>query len=83
MLQNYPNPFNPSTSIKYSLPENSNVKLSVYNVKGELVMKPVDQFQSAGEYSVNVNGTRLSSGIYIYKIEAGKYTQTRKMVLLK
>jgi photosystem II stability/assembly factor-like uncharacterized protein len=81
--QNYPNPFNPVTSIRYSIPENTNVKLSVYNIKGEFVKDLVDQFQAAGEYSVNVKGNDWASGIYFYKIETGKFSVIKKMVLLK
>jgi photosystem II stability/assembly factor-like uncharacterized protein len=81
--QNYPNPFNPATSIKYSIPENTNVKLSVFNIKGELIKNLVEQFQTAGEYSVNFQGSNLASGLYFYKLDAGKHSQTMKMLLLK
>jgi hypothetical protein len=81
--QNYPNPFNPATSIKYSIPENTNVKLSVFNIKGELVNNLVEQLQIAGDYSVNYNGSGLASGLYLYRIEAGNFSRTMKMMLLK
>ena len=83
IAQNYPNPFNPSTVIKYSLPTDENVKVSVFNIKGELVKLLVDQQQKAGYYSVAFNGQGLSSGIYFYKVEAGNFSQVKKMVLLK
>ena len=83
IYQNYPNPFNPSTLIKYSIPESANVKLSVYNTKGEIVENLVSQFQAAGEYSATFKGNDLASGIYYYKLEAGKFSITKKMVLLK
>jgi hypothetical protein len=83
LLQNYPNPFNPSTIINYSIPSDMNVKLSVYNIKGELIRTIVDSFHKAGYFSVSFNGTGLSTGIYFYKIDAGKYSQTKKMLLIK
>lgn len=93
LFQNYPNPFNPTTTIKYSLSEASSVKLTVFNVLGEVVAELVNDFQSAGTYNVNWNskslsGSQLSSGIYLYKIQAvgasGKeFVETRKMVFLK
>jgi len=81
--QNYPNPFNPSTSVKYSIPSDANVSLIVYNIKGEVVKKLVDSFQKAGYYNISVDGSGLASGIYFYRIDAGKFSQTRKMILLK
>ena len=81
--QNYPNPFNPSTSIKYSIPSDANVSLTVYNIKGEVVKKLVDTFQKAGNYTTTIDGAGLASGIYFYRIDAGKFSQTKKMVLLK
>ena len=83
LFQNYPNPFNPSTIINYSVPADGNVKLSVYNIKGELIRTVVNGFRKAGYYSAAFDGTGLSSGIYFYKIDAGKYSQTRKMILIK
>jgi photosystem II stability/assembly factor-like uncharacterized protein len=83
LYQNYPNPFNPSTIIKYSIPSDENVKVSVYNIKGELIKTLVDQFQKAGYYNVKYDGLGLSSGIYFYKVEAGKFNQVKKMILIK
>lgn len=83
LKQNYPNPFNPVTSIKFSIPVKSFVKIKIYSITGSVVATPVNENLSAGEYKFNFNGSGLSSGIYFYKIEAGNYTQVRKMVLMK
>jgi len=81
--QNYPNPFNPSTKIKYSIPENSFVNLSVYNLLGEKVASLVDERKEPGNYSVTFNAGNLPSGIYIYRLTAGNYEATKKFILLK
>ena len=81
--QNYPNPFNPSTTIKYSIAEDGFVKLAVYNMLGEEVAMIVNTTQKAGRYEVNFNASELSSGVYIYKLEASKYTASKKLMLLK
>ncbi len=81
--QNYPNPFNPSTKISYTVPEDGFVKLAVYNMLGEEVATLVNSFQKANRYEVNFNASGLSSGIYVYKLEAANYTSTRKLVLMK
>ncbi|MCE1166334.1 MAG: T9SS type A sorting domain-containing protein [Bacteroidetes bacterium] len=83
LKQNYPNPFNPVTSIKFSIPVNSVVKIKVYSLTGSEVAAPVNENLAAGEYRFSFNGSGLSSGIYFYKIETGNYTQVRKMVLMK
>ena len=88
LSQNYPNPFNPTTSIKYQLANNANVKLVVYNMLGQVVKTLVSQEQEAGYYTIQWNGTndfggKVSSGIYIYRIIAGNYISTIKMNLLK
>jgi photosystem II stability/assembly factor-like uncharacterized protein len=81
--QNYPNPFNPVTMIKYSLPTNVFVSLSVYNSLGEKVGTLVNSIQDAGNYEVSFDASGLSSGIYFYKLEAGAFTSSKKMILLK
>jgi photosystem II stability/assembly factor-like uncharacterized protein len=88
LTQNYPNPFNPSTTFRYSIPQADNVKVTIYNVNGELVAEIVNQFQSAGTYEVNWNGKnslgqQLASGTYIYRVQAGDFVSSRKMILLK
>jgi hypothetical protein len=81
--QNYPNPFNPTTTIRYSLRDLGRVSLRVYDVMGREVMVLVDGVQGAGEYSVVVDATGLSSGVYVYQLRAGGYVFTRKMMLVK
>ena len=81
--QNYPNPFNPSTIISYSLPQASNVKLIVYNAIGQPIRVLENGFKNSGTYNVTFNASELSSGIYFCKIEAGQFSQIRKMMLLK
>jgi hypothetical protein len=83
LLQNYPNPFNPSTVISYSLPSASDVKLTIYNSLGQRIQVLENGFKSAGTYSVTFNASELPSGIYFYKIEAGKFIQVKKMMLIK
>ena len=81
--QNYPNPFNPETFIKYHLSTNTDVNLSVYNILGQKVATLIDQKQVAGEHSVKWNAQDLSSGIYIVKLRAGSFEQSRKMFLMR
>jgi hypothetical protein len=83
LSQNYPNPFNPSTTIKYSLPENSFVNLAVYNLLGEKVRTLVNEVQNAGNYKLNFDASGLTSGTYVYRLSTGFGTLTEKMVLLK
>jgi len=82
-MQNYPNPFNPSTQIKYSIPKDGQVTLKVYNMLGQEVATLVNQQQQAGNYTVNFNASRLASGIYMYRIQSGSFSLTKKMTLLK
>jgi hypothetical protein len=81
--QNYPNPFNPSTTIKYSIPEASKVILKLYNLLGEEVATLVNEEKVAGYYMVEFNAVNLPSGVYFYRIQAGHFVQTRKMILMK
>jgi parallel beta-helix repeat protein len=81
--QNYPNPFNPLTKINYSIPKNSNVTLKVFDILGRLVKTLVNEQKEAGYYTVQFDGTNLSSGIYFYTIEAGDFRVSKKMVLVK
>ncbi len=81
--QNYPNPFNSSTTIGYSIPEGGPVSLIIYNLVGKELETLVNQEQSPGEYKVNFNASRYSSGIYFYRLEAGDYTEIEKMALIK
>jgi len=83
LAQNYPNPFNPTTVISYTIPEASEVTLKVYDVLGKEVATLVNGFQAANSYKVNFNAASLSTGVYIYKIEAGNFSMTKKMLLLK
>jgi len=83
LQQNYPNPFNPHTSINYSIPEEGFVRLAVYNMLGEEVAMIVNASQKAGSYEVNFNASGLSSGVYIYRIEAANYTASKKLMLMK
>jgi len=81
--QNYPNPFNPSTTIRFTLPARQQVSLAVYNLLGAKVKVLVDGMVDAGESSVQFDGTGLASGVYLYKLQAGNMTQTRRMMLVK
>lgn len=83
LSQNYPNPFNPSTTIRYSVAEMSNVRLTVYDILGRVVATLVNDVHAPGIYNVNFDASRLASGTYIYRIEAGDFMSTRKMLLIK
>lgn len=81
--QNYPNPFNPTTSIRYEISENILVTLKVYDVLGREIRTLINQRQSAGKYKVTFDMSEYSSGVYFYKIQAGDFSDIRKMVLVK
>ena len=83
LSQNYPNPFNPKTIINYELPITNFVSVKVYNALGNEVTTLVNEKQNAGRYSVEFSGESLPSGIYFYKLEAGDFVETKRMVLLK
>jgi len=81
--QNYPNPFNPSTVIKYSIPKAQVVTLKIFNVLGQEVATLINKQQIAGNYEVSFNASKLSSGVYIYQLNAGSFSYSKKMMLLK
>ncbi len=83
LQQNFPNPFNPSTVIRYSITGNSLVTLKVYDVLGNEVSTLFNQKQNAGSYEVEFNGLNLSNGIYFYRINTEKFTDTKRMILVK
>ncbi len=83
LSQNYPNPFNPSTNISFSLPKAAQTNLTVYNVLGQKVITLVEGFLQAGNYTYQFDASRLASGVYIYRLEAGNFVKTMKMVLMK
>ena len=81
--QNYPNPFNPSTTIKFGIPEKNNVVVKIYNSLGSEIATLVNEVREAGSYEIQFNANNFSSGIYYYKIIAGNFVETKKMILLK
>lgn len=81
--QNYPNPFNPQTTIRFSVPETSHIHLRVYNIAGQHVATLVNDTRDAGFHNVTFDGSHLSSGVYIYRMDAGSFTETRKLMLVK
>ncbi|MBK8980930.1 MAG: T9SS type A sorting domain-containing protein [Ignavibacteria bacterium] len=84
LSQNYPNPFNPVTVIQYSIPSGGNdVKLVVYNNLGKEILTLVNEKQNAGSYAVNFNGESFPSGVYFYKLDAGEFVESKRMILLK
>ena len=83
LYQNYPNPFNPVTTISYTLPESGHIKLTVYNSLGQELATLLNGWQTQGFYNIELDATNWSSGIYFYRLQAGNFSQMRKMVLLK
>ena len=81
--QNFPNPFNPSTIIKFGVPERSSVVIKIFDILGGEVMTLINEEMEAGWYSREFNAPNYSSGIYIYRMQAGTYVNTRKMILIK
>jgi carboxypeptidase T len=83
LLQNYPNPFNPSTSIKFQLPKSEFVTITIFDMLGRKVASLVNEQKEAGYYDIKFDGTNYASGMYFYKMEAGNFTDTKKMILIK
>ncbi len=88
IFNNYPNPFNPTTSIRYYLPENSHIKVTIYDLLGSTIKNIADDFRYFGYHkhqwdATNNQGQPVSSGVYLYTIEARDFRQTKKMILLK
>ena len=81
--QNYPNPFNPTTNIRFGLPSSGLVNLTVYNMLGQKVAELVNDNKAAGWHTIAFDASKLSSGIYFYKIQSGNYVKTNKMLLVK
>ena len=81
--QNYPNPFNPTTKIKYNLSKEAKVSLKIFDVLGREITTLVDTKQISGHYEVNFDASKLASGVYIYRMIAGDFVQSRKMILMK
>ena len=80
---NYPNPFNPKTTICYGVPRSAHVRLTIFNIRGEIVTTLVDRFHTPGTYQIQWVGSSMSSGLYFYRIEADTWQQIRRMILLK
>jgi hypothetical protein len=83
LQQNYPNPFNPSTKIEFTIPATSLVTMKVFNILGQEVATLVNESLNVGTHRVRFDATNLASGVYIYKITAGNFVSTKKMMLLK
>ena len=83
LAQNFPNPFNPTSEIQYSVPRSGHLSLKVYNILGEEVVTLFDGVRQPGNYVATFNGTGLASGVYFYRLQAGNFTQTKKLMLVK
>jgi hypothetical protein len=83
LFQNYPNPFNPGTTITYELPRTSHVTLSVYDVLGREVATLLNEEKSAGAYTVQWDASGVSSGVYFYRLKAGDFNQTKRMMIVR
>jgi hypothetical protein len=83
LSNNYPNPFNPTTHIEYALPKEDKVTLKIYNVIGQEVATLKNEIQKAGFYRVAFDGSKLSSGVYFYRLQTSAFNQVKKMLLVK
>jgi hypothetical protein len=83
LKQNYPNPFNPTTTINYSIPKSSFVTIKVYDILGREVSTLVNEEKQVGNYKIKFNASKLTSGIYFYRMQAGSFVETKKLILLK
>ncbi|HEX9152291.1 MAG TPA: T9SS type A sorting domain-containing protein, partial [Flavobacterium sp.] len=83
LLQNYPNPFNPATTIKFQVPNSSLVKITVFDILGKEVSTLVNEQMTPGVYNINWDAANYPSGVYYYRLQAGDFSETKKMVLLK
>jgi plastocyanin len=83
LMQNYPNPFNPSTNIQYAISDRQFVSLKIFNILGDEVAILVNEEKDRGVYDVTFNATGLSSGMYLYKLQAGSFVETKKMILIR
>ena len=81
--QNFPNPFNPTTTIKFSIPKEVQVNLVIYDILGEKVKELKNEVMKPGYYEVNFDAISLASGVYFYRLKAGDFVQTKKMLLMK
>lgn len=81
--QNYPNPFNPVTTLRYALPNDGLVQLRIFNILGQEVALVVNEYREAGVHTATWDASTVPSGVYFYKITAGSYSETRKMLLIR
>jgi len=82
-ITNFPNPFNPVTKIYYSIPKEGKLRITVFNSVGQIVKELLNEFKSVGYYTVDFDGSNLSSGIYYCKMETDDFVETKKMLLIK
>ncbi len=83
LSQNYPNPFNPITTIRFSLPKETRLKINLYNLLGEIIKTITEGIYQAGYYNISFNASNLPSGTYVYRIESDNFIESKKMMLLK
>jgi hypothetical protein len=81
--QNYPNPLNPSTEIKYSVKDDGIVQLRIFNMLGQEVKTLLNEYRTAGNYSVRFDAVNLASGVYFYQLESGEFSEIKKMILIR